>query len=99
MKRRNGFTLLEMVIVVSIVSILFLLTVPNIQKVLGIVNQKGCDAQIKVVDAAILQYRLENDAYPGSISDLIQAGLLDEEQAFCGDHQSISIEDGHAVHS
>jgi competence protein ComGC len=53
MKRLNqkGFTLLEMIIVVTIISILFLLTVPNIQKVLGIVDKKGCDALVKVVDS------------------------------------------------
>ncbi|MBR0214775.1 MAG: prepilin-type N-terminal cleavage/methylation domain-containing protein, partial [Solobacterium sp.] len=77
---RKGFTLLEMVIVVTIISILFLLTVPNIQTVLGIVDKKGCDALIKVADSAILQYRLEYDQNPGSVSDLISAGLMTEEQ-------------------
>ena len=72
---RKGFTLLEMVIVVTIISILFLLTVPNIQTVLGIVDKKGCDALIKVADSAILQYRLEYDQNPGSVSDLISADL------------------------
>ena len=56
---KKGFTLLEMIIVVTIVSILFLLTVPNIQKVIGVVDDKGCEAQIKVVDSAILEYRLD----------------------------------------
>ena len=35
LKPRKGFTLLEMVIVVTIIAVLFLLTVPNIQKTLG----------------------------------------------------------------
>ena len=59
---KKGFTLLEMIIVVTIVSILFILSVPNIQKVLGIVNEKGCDALVKVVDSAILEYRLAYDS-------------------------------------
>ena len=92
---RKGFTLLEMVIVVTIISILFLLTVPNIQTVLGIVDRKGCDALVKVADSAILQYRLEYDHNPGSVSDLISAGLLTEEQTRC-DEKTIVISGGQA---
>ncbi len=92
---RNGFTLLEMVIVIMIISLLFLLTVPNIQKVLGIVDEKGCEAQLKVIDAAILQYELKNDETPSSISDLISEGLLTEKQAKCR-NQTLGIDDGQA---
>jgi competence protein ComGC len=93
---QKGFTLLEMIIVVTIVSILFLLTVPNIQKVLGIVDKKGCDALVKVVDSAIVQYRLEYNEDPGSVSDLINAGLLTEEQTKCDDNRTIGIANGQA---
>ena len=92
---RKGFTLLEMVIVVTIISILFRLTVPNIQTVLGIVDKKGCDALIKVADSAILQYRLEYDQNPGSVRDLISAGLMTEEQTRC-DEKTIVISGGQA---
>ena len=55
MKRKNkGFTLLEMVVVVLILSVLFLLMVPNVKNTLEIVNQKGCKGLEKVADAAIL---------------------------------------------
>lgn len=91
----KGFTLLEMVIVIMIISLLFLLTVPNIQKVLGIVDEKGCEAQLKVIDAAILQYELKNDSTPSDISELIAEGLLNEKQAKCR-NQTISIQDGQA---
>ncbi len=97
LKTKRGFTLLEMVIVVTIIAILFLLTVPNIQKTLGIVDKKGCKALTKTVDAAILQYRLEYDEDPGSTADLINAGLLNEEQTRCDDGQRISISGGQAV--
>lgn len=97
LRKRHGFTLLEMVIVVTIIAVLFLLTVPNIQKTLGIVSKKGCKALTKTVDAAILQYRLEYDENPGSTADLINAGLLNEEQTKCDDGQRISIAGGQAV--
>ncbi|MBE6118315.1 MAG: prepilin-type N-terminal cleavage/methylation domain-containing protein [Solobacterium sp.] len=95
-KKEDGFTLLEMVIVVSIIAVLFLLTVPNIQKVLSVVNEKGCDAQVKVVDSAILQYRLEYDENPGSIADLINAGYLTSAQSACKDGRNITVSNGQA---
>ena len=66
-------------------------------KTLGIVGKKGCKALTKTVDAAILQYRLEYDENPGSTADLINAGLLNEEQTKCDDGQRISIAGGQAV--
>lgn len=93
---KKGFTLLEMIIVVSVLSILFLLAVPNIQKVMKIVDAKGCDALLKVVDSAILQYKLDYDEYPGSINDLVNAGLLNENQTHCSNGNVIGIYDGQA---
>ena len=93
---KKGFTLLEMIIVVTIVSILFILSVPNIQKVLGIVNEKGCDALVKVVDSAILEYRLAYDRDPNSVNDLINEGLMSDAQRTCEDGRTISIYNGQA---
>ncbi len=96
MNNKKGFTLLEMTIVLLIISVLFLLVVPNIQKTLGIVNSKGCKALEKVGDAAILQYKLEYGEYPGSISDLVSAGLLNDNQLNCDGQYSLVIVDGQA---
>lgn len=93
---KKGFTLLEMIIVVSVLAVLFLLSVPNIQKVMNIVDEKGCNAQLKVVDSAILQYKLDTGDLPSRISDLVSAGLLNEEQVECSAHQQIVIEQGQA---
>ena len=95
-KNESGFTLLEMLIVVTILAILFLLTVPNIQKTLGIVDKKGCDALLKTVDAAIIQYRLDTNQSPSDPSALVAAGLLREEQTQCDDGRSIGIQTGQA---
>ncbi len=95
--RNKGFTLLEMTIVVIIISVIFLLSVPSIQKTLGVVSNKGCKALEKVGDAAILQYKLQYDEYPGSVGDLIQAGLLSEDQVQCDGSKNLTIIDGQAV--
>lgn len=97
MKQKQGFTLLEMVLVMTVIAILFLLTVPNIQNVVGSVSRKGCDAQTKVVDAAIVQYMLDNDVQGASIDQLVSGGYLNAKQTVCQNGQSIQIVNGIAV--
>ena len=97
MKKNDGFTLLEMAIVLLIIYVLLLLLVPNIQKTLGIVNAKGCKALEKVGDSAILQYKLEYGQYPSSTSELVSAGLLTDEQLHCDGKYNLVIVDGHAI--
>lgn len=87
----KGFTMLEMMIVIMVVALLFLLTVPNINQVMSIVQRKGCDAQLSVVDAAILQYFMEFDVYPSSIDQLISEDLMSDEQKACQNGQDIQI--------
>lgn len=94
--KENGFTLLEMIIVIMVLSVLFLLTVPNIQKVASIIENKGCDALVKVVDSAILEYKLEYGMTPSSVHDLINEGLLSENQRECSNGKAIEIYNGQA---
>ena len=97
MMKNKGFTLLEMVIVVIIISILLLLTVPNVSKVINSVDTKACKALTKVVDSAIVQFRLDYGTNPNSITDLVNGGYLDESQSKCANGQTLSIVDGHCV--
>lgn len=95
--KKNGFTLLEMVVVLLIVSALFLLTIPNVSKVITSVDNKACNALTKVVDSAIVQFKLEWGRYPNSMNDLYSAGYIDENQMKCSNGNTLSIEDGHCV--
>lgn len=95
--KREGFTLLEMAVVVLIISVLFLLTVPNIRDTLNIVNDRGCKAIEKVADAAILEYKMQYDEFPGSVQDLVSAGLLTQDQTTCDNNsKSLVISNGTA---
>lgn len=93
---RRGFTLLEMILVMTVIAILFLLTIPNTQSSLNIVNKKGCDAQLKIVDAAIIQYMLANDTQQVSMDELIAQGYLTQRQSQCHDGTPISIDNNQA---
>lgn len=94
---KKGFTLLEMVIVVIIISILFLLTVPNVSKIINSVDDRACRAMTKVVDSAIAQFKLDYGTMPNSITDLVNGGYLSDEQTKCSNGKSLSIEDGHCI--
>lgn len=95
---KKGFTLLEMVVVVMIIAVLFILTIPNVSKVINTVDNKTCDALTKVVDSAIVQYKLEYGTMPNSTTDLLNAGFISENQMSCSNGSVIYINDGHACY-
>lgn len=94
---KKGFTLLEMVVVVIVVSVLFLLTVPNVSRIINSVDSKACNAMTKVVDSAIAQFKLDWGNMPNSITDLVNGGYLQPEQANCSNGTTLQIVDGHCV--
>lgn len=94
---KKGFTLLEMIVVVCVLSIIFLLSIPNITKVIQTVEDKGCLALLKVVDTAILQFKLSEDRYPNDIQELLNAGFIIDAQIQCKNNQSIRVENGKAI--
>lgn len=94
---KKGFTLLEMVVVVIIISILFLLTVPNVSKIINSVDDRACSAMTKVVDSAIAQYKLDYGQMPNSIDDLVNGKYLDPSQTKCSNGKGLYLQDGHCV--
>lgn len=95
---KKGFTLLEMVVVVIIISVLFLLTIPNVSKIIDSVDNKACSAMTKVVDSAIAQFKLDYGSMPNSIEDLVSGQYLDENQTKCSNDKSLYISDGHCLY-
>lgn len=47
-KQQAGFTLIEMLIVLLIISILILITIPNVTKHFSTIDEKGCKAYISI---------------------------------------------------
>ena len=93
---KNGFTLLEMIIVLAIICLIFVLTLPNIQQKQEIINNKGCQALVEVVNSQILLYKIETGEEVSDIGELIDAGYLKEKQAQCPNGSEIYIIDGEA---
>lgn len=95
---KKGFTLIEMVFCISVVLIILLLVIPNVTKKNTIVKDKGCEAQIEVVNSQILLYEIENGKLPKSINDLTKGDkpYLTVKQRTCPNGKKISISDGQA---
>ena len=49
-QQEAGFTLIEMLIVLLIISILILITIPNVTKHFATIDEKGCAAYISIMD-------------------------------------------------
>lgn len=87
---------MEMIIVMTVIALLLLLTVPRIQHVFLIIANKGCDAQLKIIDSAILQYMLDKDKTPTSMFQLESEGLISRSQFTCQNGKEITIVNGEA---
>lgn len=68
--KQKGFTLIEMLIVLFIITILILISIPNVTKHFTTVEDKGCDAYIKMAQGQVEAYKIDLGKYPDSIDEL-----------------------------
>lgn len=71
----RGFTLIEMMIVMLVISVLLIITVPSIVKNQESVNKKGCEAYIKMVEGQVQSYKLKENKTPTK-EELINEGYI-----------------------
>ncbi|HEM5332531.1 TPA: prepilin-type N-terminal cleavage/methylation domain-containing protein [Streptococcus suis] len=76
----RGFTLVEMLVVLGIISLLLLLFVPNLSKQKDAIQKKGDAAVVKVVESQMELYELEYDK-EATVEDLQKAGYITPKQA------------------
>lgn len=86
----KGFTLIEMLIVLLVISILLIITIPNITKHQSTIHTKGCEAFVKMVQSQVQAYEIDNSKLPASINELETQGYL--KQKSCPNGDGISID-------
>lgn len=93
--KKTGFTLVEMLIVLFIITILILISIPNVTKHFTTVEDKGCDAYIKMAQGQVEAYKIDMGKYPESITELESEKYLkkDSQKRGCKGKQ-ISIIQG-----
>lgn len=97
LKQQTGFTLIEMVIVLLIITVLMLLMIPNIGNQKKQVNSKGTEALIQVVETQAHLYQLEHHSGIPSIEILIKEGYLKESQGKTPEGQKLIIQSNGTV--
>ncbi|MGJ7921352.1 competence type IV pilus major pilin ComGC [Neobacillus sp. LXY-4] len=91
MKNEKGFTLIEMMIVLLVISVLLIITIPNISKHNATINDKGCKAYVKMVEAQVQAYKMDHNQYPADLQALIDDGYLKSGQTACPSSSNIVI--------
>ena len=79
-KNNKGFTLVEMVIVLFIISLLSLLFIPNITQTKEKVQTESKGAFETVIKTQAELYKLEKGSYPTSLEDLKSNNYINEGQ-------------------
>jgi competence protein ComGC len=76
MKNQIGFTLIEMMIVLLIISVLMLIALPSMTKNNEIVKKLGCEATVDLVQGQVGAYEAEHNEVP-TLDVLLDGGYVD----------------------
>jgi general secretion pathway protein G len=69
-RRRTGFTLIDLMIVIIILGVLAAIVLPLISHHLDAAQQTAAEATLSAVEKSLELYWLENNAYPTSLDAL-----------------------------
>ena len=93
-KNEKGFTLIEMLVVLLIITVLILLIVPNLGGKTGTMHDEGCDALIVTVQGQADMYELDKGTKIASIDALANEGYINNNQKTCKNGSSLTISNG-----
>ena len=91
---QQGFTLIEMVMVLFIISILMLLIVPNVVKQKDSIDEQGTEALVTVIQTQVELYELDGAKGAVSLASLQDQGYLSAKQVKQASAKSITITNG-----
>ncbi|MCZ0704068.1 competence protein ComGC [Natronobacillus azotifigens] len=92
LKNEKGFTLIEMLIVLSIIATLLILLIPNLADRNEEVHDKGAEALIQMAESQVQLYILDHGRHPDSISTLVSEKYLQTDKLSNG-KQKIAFKD------
>ena len=93
MKKKNGFSLLELLIVVAIILIIATIAIPSLLRSRQAANEAHAISNLRTLNTAEVQYISTHQGSYGGLPELITAGLLDNRyvQGSAGYNFSIAI--------
>jgi|SRR5438876_5943520 len=81
MRRNEGFSLLELLIVVAIILIIATIAIPSLLRSRQSAQESSAVAQIRTINTAEITYLTSNQGSYGDVPSLITQGLLDSRFA------------------
>lgn len=95
--KRRGFTLIETVTTLFIVSLLAMLIIPNVASIREMANKRQADAMIHMIQGQIALYYEGTRKNTVSYNELIEAGYLSEAQVQSAEAKDIYLKGGRAI--
>ena len=77
MKRNQGFTLIELMIVVAIIAIIAAIAIPSLLNARKAGNEASAISSLRTMSTVNEQYRTRFQSYGGSLGDLNTEGYID----------------------
>jgi prepilin-type N-terminal cleavage/methylation domain-containing protein len=77
MKKQNGFSLLELLIVVAIILIIATIAIPSLLRSRQAANEAHAVANLRTLNTAEVNYITGHKGEYGNVPELVTAGLLD----------------------
>ena len=93
-RNNKGFTLVEMMIVLLIISVLILVTIPNVTKQSASIDSKGCEALVKMVEGQVGSYKIDHNDVPKTMDEMIEKEYLTDSNTTCSNGDKIIITNG-----
>lgn len=87
-----GFTLIEMLIVIIIISTLLLIAVPNMSKSNEVVGKKSCEVTIDLLQSQVGAYEIDTGGLPADLNVLITDKYVDSVVCPNGDPLTLTTD-------